>query len=102
MVPRPKNECPNGTFNNEDKKNACCCEGIQNCCWNECRIDTPPETCLQGLNAFWMKDPRKNSWVAQERIESVDIMISNVSLTNMSYPTGDSDMNITTSKCILI
>ena len=77
----------------------CCCKGEENCCWNECRAKTAPEICLQGLDSFWMKDPRKNVWVAQERTENLDLQKTNASLTNTSYPKETNDINNTTSKC---
>ena len=59
----------------------------------------PPEICLQGLDSFWMKDPRKNVWVAQERTENLDLQTTNASLTNTSYPTDSNEIDNTTSKC---
>ena len=76
----------------------CCCKGEENCCWNECRAENPPEMCLQGLDSFWMKDPRKNVWVAQEHTENLDLQTTNASLTNPSYPTETNDIDNTTSK----
>ena len=71
MIPRLLNECPNGTLEFKyEKKKTCCCVENHNSCWNECPSEHPQETCLQGLDAFWMKDPRKNIWIAQERIDT--------------------------------
>ena len=64
MIPKALNGCPNGTFNQTDKK-LCCCSDT--CCWNNCSTaDTPPAKCLEGTDAFWMKDPRNGVWIAQK------------------------------------
>lgn len=76
----------------------CCCE--KNCCWNGCRLTNPPEDCLQGIDAFWMKDPRNKIWVAQEHLKNEMIVATNVSSTNNSYPTELDVMENTTGTYI--
>ena len=86
MIPRPLNECPNGTLEfKKDQKKRCCCAENQNCCWHECPLERPLETCLQGLDAFWMNDPRRKIWVAQERID-----IANATKTENELSSNDS------------
>ena len=43
----------------------CCCES--QCCWNNCRLDTPPANCVDVVDAFWVNDTAKGIYVAQVR-----------------------------------
>ena len=83
LIPRPVSKCPNGTFNHADK-NMCCCS--DSCCWNNCSTkDNPPAKCLEGVDAFWMLDPRHGYWVAQRH--KINITRNTSIETDIEQPT---------------
>ena len=46
------NECPSSTrFSDETK--TCCCNNYQNCCWDRCDVDVPPQECLE-MDSAWI------------------------------------------------
>ena len=60
FLKRPKNGCPDGTF---DGMTTCFCEN--HCSWEVCRLVTPTTNCLISANAFWNWNTAKDAWVAK-------------------------------------
>ena len=64
LIPtKPEDGCPNGTHELQKDKEKCCCEEL--CCWNNCRLDNPPMSCVDEVNAVWINDTELGYWVAQ-------------------------------------
>ena len=64
LIPvKPGNGCPNGTHAIDKSENRCCCE--ETCCWNNCRLENPPQSCVEDVNAVWVNDTELGYWVAQ-------------------------------------
>ena len=62
IPPQPANGCPSNTH----RWGVSCCCGDK-CCWDNCRLKNPPESCLNSLEGTkWMWDPNKERWVAQK------------------------------------
>ena len=58
--PRPTNGCPTNTI---DGVTTCYCE--DHCSWSRCRLEVPPEECLENTLSTWKWNHMKNQWTAQ-------------------------------------
>ena len=53
-------QCPRPAFKENGK---CCCN--QDCCWDKCTLDNPPDDCLKGvIKGHWMFDETKGYFTA--------------------------------------
>ena len=53
-------QCPSPAFKDNGK---CCCS--QDCCWDKCTLDNPPDDCLKGvIKGHWMFDETKGYFTA--------------------------------------
>ena len=62
LIPiKPESGCPNPSY---EYGNLCCC--ARACCWNNCRLNTPPECALKEVDAEWKWDEKQQMFKAQK------------------------------------
>ena len=78
---KPEHGCPLETFGctGETCKNTKTCFCGQHCSWDRCRLQHPPDDCLNGVNSKWKWNSRKIHWVAQFKGKAI-IYIHNQSI----------------------
>ena len=61
--------CPSPSYKSN---NQCCCRN--DCCWNRCTLENPPNDCLDGLyKGQWMFDSDKGYYIAVKYWEGISM-----------------------------
>ena len=61
----PFEQCPDNTLScyGFGCPNTCFCE--EHCSWARCRLEVPPNDCIENLGGIWVKNTEENYWTAK-------------------------------------